>query len=171
MADRKLKNGTFTVRNTSPGVRGFYDAETGYAELEPGQSASGVRMFETEYASMERTAAFEMTAGDAPEPKETDDLAGKSQAELEKIMTTEGVTMPTKGSGKNGSVVKADLEAAIKSARENPNADPVANTAAGDTLDKMSDADLRETVKVLTGSEPAADADRDALLKLARGEA
>lgn len=185
MAEAKLKKGTFTVRNIAPGVRGFHDHKDGYLELEPGKSASEVVFTEAEFESALATKAFEITAGDAPAADEEPDQGGsdadglpETKAELEKLATAEGID-PTaiQGTGANGNVVKADIAAAIQAARAakaaggtNPT-DAANNAQPGDTLDKMSDADLRDTVKALTGEEPAADLDRAALLKLARGEA
>lgn len=52
-----------------------------------------------------------------------------------------------------------------------PAAPPAPVTPQTDDLDKMSDADLFDTVAALTGERPAEGTDREALLALARGDA
>ncbi len=171
MADPKLKSGTFTVRNTSPGVRGFYDVESGYVELEPGKSASGVRFTEPEYESATRTGGFEISTGDAPA---TDDQADDTPAGAKAY---NDITVAQLKSHLDAANVSYETDANKAALYEQYTATFAAPAAApvtpppGDTLDKMSDADLRDTVKALTGEDAPADADRDALLALARGEA
>lgn len=172
MADAKMKSGTFTVRNTAPGVRGFHDASDGYLELEPKGSASGVRFTEAEYESAKR-AGLEIEAGDTTGDDETDDQAVVGAKAYDEITAN-------------------DLRAALdeKQVQYASNADkralydlytasftapaggvPPVTPPPGDTLDNMSDDDLRDTVKALTGTDAPEGADREQLLKLARGEA
>ena len=174
MAEAKLKKGTFTVRNIAPGVRGFHDHNDGYLEIEPGALATGVVFAVAEFESALATKAFEITAGDAPASDEEPDQGGAkaledmTTAELQAVMQAEGIAeADVNGTGANGNVKNSDRVAAIQAKRAGAGSTP----PAGDTLDAMSDDDLRETVKALTGEEPAADLDRAALLKLARGEA
>jgi hypothetical protein len=173
MADAKLKSGTFTVRNTSPGVRGFYDVESGYVELEPGKSASGVRFTEAEYESTTRTAAFDIGTGDAPA---ADDQADDTPAGAKAYADITAKDIKAHLDAQNPPVAyesdanKAALYALYTGTFAAPASQPV-TPPPGDTLDKMSDDDLRDTVKALTGEDAPADADRDALLALARGEA
>lgn len=174
MADApKMKSGTFTVRNTAPGVRGFHDARDGYLELEPKGSASGVRFTEPEYDSATATGAFEITAGDAPADDSDDQAAVAAKAydeitvnDLRAALNEKGVTFASNADKR----ALYDLYAA--SFDQAPEGGiPPRTDEPNDTLDKMSDADLRDTVKALTGEDAPADADREALLKLARGDA
>lgn len=175
MADVKLKSGKYTVRNIAPGVRGFHDHNDGYLEIEPGSSATGVVFTVGEFESALATKAFEITAGDAPASDDDGQADGGAKAledmttaELQAVMQAEGIAeADVKGTAANGNVKNSDRVTAIRAKRAGEGSTP----PAGDTLDGMSDDDLRATVKALTGDEPAADADRDTLLKLARGEA
>jgi hypothetical protein len=171
MADVKLKPGKYTVRNIAPGVRGFHDHNDGYLELDAGKTASEVVFSEGEYESAKRTGAFELEHdGDAASDDKGDDqgkaLDDMTTAELQ----AEGVDEAAiSGTGAQGKVKNSDRVAAIEAKRAAPATPPAA--PSGDTLDAMGDDDLRATVAALTGSEPPADADRDTLLRLARGEA
>lgn len=176
MADRKMKSGTFTVRNIAPGVRGFHDARDGYLELEPGKSASDVRFHESEFESALRTGGFEITAGDATadqdDGQDDDTPAGAKAygditvADIKAHLDAANVSYESDANKK----ALYEQYAATFEPATNPGGVPAVTPPPGDTLDKMSDADLRDTVKALTGEEPAADADRDTLLRLARGE-
>lgn len=171
MADAKMKSGTFTVRNTAPGVRGFHDARDGYLELEPKGSASGVRFTEPEYESAAATGAFEITAGDAPADDDQASAVVGAKAydeitanDLRAALDEKGVTYDA----------KADKKALYEAytATFAPPASPPVTPAPNDTLDKMSDADLHDTAVALVGADKVpADADRETLLALARGEA
>lgn len=158
---------THTVRNTQKAVRGFYDGDTKYHELAPGASVEGVPMTKAAYDNVKSTGYFEFD-GEAP----TDEAEGgnadadglpETKAELEALATAEGIDLSTiAGTGANGNVLKADIVAAIEAKR--------AGGQPSDDLDEMSDADLLDTVKVLTGQDAPAGATREQLLALARGE-
>lgn len=173
-----MKKGTYTVRNIAPGVRGFHDANDGYLELEPGKSATEVRFSESEFDSAVKTKAFEITAsGDAPADDEQDETETPAGAKAYDDITVKGIKshLDAAGVSYEGDANKKALYEQYAATFEAPTAgtNPTAaanNAPPGDTLDKASDADLRDIVKGLTGEEPPADADRDTLLKLARGE-
>ena len=174
MAEREMKKGTYTVRNIAPGPRGFHDAETGYAELDAGQSATGVRFHTSEFDAAVASKYFEITAGDAPAADQDDGTETPSGAkayddttvaDIKSHLDTAGVSYETDA---NKKALYALYTATFE--QDNPGGTGDVTPPPGDTLDKMSDADLRDTVKALTGEEPAADADRETLLKLARGE-
>lgn len=154
------------VKNTAPGLRGLHTV-SGFLEIEPGATVD-VEMTDGEYASALATGHFEFD-GEPPaaEPVVEDPNAALdklSVGELETTATAEGVDVAAiAGTGANGRVLKADIVAAIIAKRAAP------TTAAVDELDAMDDATLRTTVQAITGTEPAADLDRAALLALARG--
>lgn len=168
MADAKMKSGTFTVRNTAPGVRGFHDASDGYLELEPNGSASGVRFTEPEYESALRTG-LEITAGeaaaddDAPAgAKAYNDITAK---DIKAHLDAQNPPVAYE-SDANKAALYALYTGTFTAAAPAP-----VKPAPDDTLDKMSDADLRDTAVALVGADKVpADADRETLLKLARGE-
>ena len=176
MADAKMKSGTFTVRNPAPGVRGFHDASDGYLELEPKGSASGVRFTEPEYESALRTG-LEITAGEAAaDDDEGDDVPPGAKAYND--ITAKDIKAHLDAQNPpvayESDANKAALYALYAGTFEQANAGGVPPTtpAPDDTLDKMSDADLRDTAVALVGADKVpADADRETLLKLARGEA
>lgn len=174
MADAKMKSGTFTVRNTAPGVRGFHDASDGYLELEPNGSASGVRFSEPEYESALRTG-LEITAGDAD--SDDDDQADDTPAGAKAYADITAKDIKAHLDAQNPPVSyesdanKAALYALYTGTFQAAGSAPV-TPAPNDTLDKMSDDDLRDTAVALVGADKVpADADRETLLKLARGEA
>lgn len=175
MADVKLKPGKYTVRNIAQGVRGFHDHNDGYLELDPGKVATEVVFSEAEYESAKRTGSFELehdrdAASDDKGDEQGKALDDMTTAELQAVMLAEGVDEAAiSGTGAQGKVKNSDRVAAIEAKRKAPATPPA--VTGGDTLDTMGDADLRATVAALTGSEPPADADRDTLLRLARGEA
>jgi hypothetical protein len=167
----KMKSGTFTVRNTAPGPRGFYDAETGFATLDAGQSVSGVRFTEGEYKSASTIAGLEITAGDAPAAdtdaqeavgaKAYDEITAK---DIKAALDEKGVTYEANADKK----VLYDLYAA--SFDQAPVTPPVVPSPT-DELDKASDSDLRDIAVALLGADKVPEgADRETLLKLARGE-
>lgn len=171
MADRKLKPGTFTVRNIALGPRGFHDADTGYAELDPGVTVSGVRFHEPEYDLAVASKYFEITEGDAPADDDTDAQEAVGAKAYDDITVKDiKAALDEKSVAYDSNADKKTLYDLYAGSFADAPAAPV-TPPPGDTLDKMSDADLRDTVKALTGEEPAADADRETLLKLARGEA
>lgn len=154
-----------TVRNTSPGFRGL-NTETGYVELPAGGSAE-VELSAAERKSAEKAGYFEF-GGSAPADDEGGDkaLADMTKAELEATATAEGVDI---SGAKNNAERVAAIETARAAAGGGGGIPPI--TPPADELDKMSDDDLRNTVQAITGKPAPADADRNALLKLARGEA
>lgn len=155
---------TVEITNTDKGPRGVNTAG-GLVMLDAGET----RSLDVPAAELDDLPGY-LSAGDrAEEPTEPqgDGLDAMSAKELDKVVADEGVTLPEKGTGANGRVVKADVVAAIRAKR----AAPAGTEPQGDTLDEMSDDDLRATVQALTGTEAPADADRAALLALARGNA
>ena len=166
----KLKSGTFTVRNTAPGVRGFHDHADGYLELEPNGSASGVRFTDAEYESAKRTG-LEITAGDTP-ADDTDDQAVVGAKAYDEITAKDiKAALDEKGVTYEANADKKALYDLYVGSFDQAATPPV-TPAPDDTLDKMSDADLYDTVVALVGEEKAkaANGDRTALLALARGE-
>ncbi len=167
------------VTNVAKAVRGFYDGASAYHELEPGATAEGVPFNEPALASLKSTGEFSLDGATA-EPADTGAAADdnsdadglpETKADLEKLAVAEGIVLADiTGTGNRGSVLKADIVKAIEDGRAAKAAAPAGGTEA-DPLDDMDDATLRETVKVLTGEDAPADADRDALLALARGPA
>lgn len=149
-----------TVTNTAKGPRGL-NTVNGYRELAPGETAS-VELTEAEAKSAKGVGyfAFGKAAAEKAAESANDDL-DVTVAKLREIAVAEKVDL-------NGATAKADIQDAIRTAR----ADKAASTSgqANDDLDNMSDDDLRTTVQAVTGSEPAADASREQLLKLARGQ-
>ncbi len=156
---------SYTVTNTAKGIRGL-NAVSGYVELDPGERREGVELSDAEYASAERTGYFEFgnaKAGSSADQEQEDALPG-THALLDKLAKDEGVTFP------EGTRTVAEKQAAITAARDAAAADP--GGAKPDELDNMSDDDLRSTAAALSGksADEVASLDRDALLKLARGE-
>lgn len=160
------------VRNTQRGIRGL-NTVNGYRDLAPGEMVESVELTEAEHRNAETTGYFEFGdsggggRGDPDKPKadDADDLDTTMDG-LEAIAKAEAIDLSgIAGTGTNGRVLKSDVQAAIRAARE-----AKANPAKADDLDNMDDATLRVTVQAITGKEPPADADRAALLKLARGQ-
>jgi len=144
-----------TIKNTAPGARGVHAAD-GLVMIEPGQTVT-LDVPENElvdlpdhFAISDYTPADEAPAGDG--------LESMTVSALKALAAERGVALPETGSGDGGRVLKADIIAALSEA---PAAD-------ADALDGMDDDALRATVQALTGAEPPADADRAALLALAR---
>lgn len=157
MAD-KTQSGEVT--NTAKGIRGLHTVD-GYQEFQPGQTLT-VEMSEAEYNSAKRTGyfAFGKAAAEKAAAGSDDDL-DVTVAKLREIAVAEDIDL-------DGATAKADIQEAIRKGR-------AAKASAGgeqpnDDLDNMNDADLRTTVQAITGTEPAADATREQLLKLARGQ-
>lgn len=149
------------ITNTDRGPRGVHTVD-GLVMIDPGKTES-LDIPEHELADLPAHFAIgDYTALDAPQGDGLDD---KTTKELAAIVAAEGVTLPETGTGANGRVVKVDVITAIRAKRATPPAAP-----QGDALDGMTDEELRATVQALTGTEPAADADRAALLALARAE-
>jgi pyruvate/2-oxoglutarate dehydrogenase complex dihydrolipoamide acyltransferase (E2) component len=125
-------------------------------------------MNEAEFGNAIKKSYFDFGDAVAPEPvddEEADDL-DLSVPELQALAAKEGVKLPETGTGANGRVVKADIQAAIRAARAGDAPKP-----ADGSLDAMSDTELADTVAVLTGTRPADGTDRETLLQLARGDA
>lgn len=158
MAD---KTQTGEVTNTAKGIRGLHTVE-GYQEFQPGQTLT-VELSEAEYTSAKRTGYFAFGKAAAERAAEgADDDLDVTVPNLKKLAVAEGIDL-------GDANTKAEIQGAIRKARAEKAA---AGDAGGqpDDLDNMSDADLRTTVQAITGTEPAADATREQLLKLARGE-
>lgn len=147
----------YDVRNTAKGIRGLHGVD-GYAELAPGEVREGFEMTAAEHKSATRTGyfAFGKAATADDEGTSGDDL-DTTVDKLRDIATAEGVELGT-------ATKKADIQEAIRAARLAKSQPPA------DDLDNMNDSDLRATVQAITGEQPAADADRETLLKLARGQ-
>jgi hypothetical protein len=157
-----------TVRNTAPGPRGLNTVD-GYRELAPGETLTGVELSEAEFKSADKTGYFHFDSA-AKRDAKADEAPGSGEGlpnnmpKLKGIAKAEGVDIS--GLNSVADIQKAILDArtAKAAAAATPPAPPT------DDLDNMSDADLRSTVQAITGDEPAADADRETLLKLARGQ-
>ncbi len=155
-----------TIKNTARGLRGV-NTDGGLVYIEPGATET-LEVSGANLKGARGRSYFEFgdsaTADSDDEGSEPtgDGLDDMSVGDLDKIIAAENVTVPETGSGQNGNVVKVDKVAAIRAAREG-------KANGTDALDGMSDDDLRATVQALTGTEPPADADRAALLDLARG--
>lgn len=152
-----------TIKNTARGLRGV-NTDNGLVYIEPGATETlDVSGKELESARSRSYFEFDGKAAEADtdDSEQGDGLDDLRTAELEKLIADEGVTLPENGSGSGGRIVNDDRVAAIRAARE-AKANP-------DELDGMDDETLRNTVTAITGTEPPADADRDALLGLARG--
>lgn len=148
-----------SITNAARADRGVHSVD-GLVMLAPGET----RELDVPQGELDDLPDY-LTVDGAPEPTEPegDGLDGMAIAELDKIIADEGAKVPEMGTGNGGRVVKADKVAAIRAHRE-------AAAKAADGLDDMDDATLRDTVQAITGAEPPADADRAALLALARGE-
>jgi len=162
MADKASK---YDLRNTSKGIRGV-NAVSGYREFGPGEVAEGVELSDAEYESAKRTGYFEFGAAAKAEAEdETDDALPGNVPKLKKLAREEGIDLGTATSA-------ADIQAVILSARAAKAAGSgiPPSTPPADDLDAMSDADLRDTVQAITGKPAPDGSDREALLKLARGQ-
>lgn len=148
------------ITNSDKGPRGIRTVD-GLVTLAPGETQT-LDVTADEAADL---PGYFSTGKTVPGEPEGDGLDGLKVAELDKIIADEDVTVPETGTGANGRVVAADKAAAIRAKRAAPPAGP-----EGDTLDGMTDEELRATVQALTGEEAPADADRAALLALARTE-
>lgn len=156
---------TATITNTAKGPRGVY-AVDGLAMLEPGETRS-LDLPEAEIEGLaDHFTIADYSAADASNVTDPDDptaaLDAMTVPRLKALAAERGVSLPETGTGDGGRVLKADIVAAIVAAAS------VAPAASGDALDAMNDDELRATVQALTGDEPPADADRTALLALAR---
>lgn len=151
------------LTNTDKGPRGIHTVD-GLVMLEPGETRS-LDIAEAElvdlpgYFAIADYAALDVKATDPDDP--TAALDAMTVAQLKALAAERGVPLPETGSGDGGRVLKADIVAAIAKGPTEPQ---------GDALDAMSDDELRATVQALTGDEAPADADRAALLALARGQ-
>lgn len=154
----------YSVTNTAPGLRGLH-TPAGFVELEPGETRE-VELTAAEFKSAESTGHFDFGGAKAPvaDAEPADDL-DTTVAKLKEIATAEGVDLPHNAS-------KADIQATIRKARDDKAAAAAGSGSGGGAdLDAMDDETLRATVQAITGQAPVADADRETLLKLARGEA
>lgn len=151
---------TVTLSNTARGPRGAHVAGE-IVMLDPGKSAV-VGMSEDEITNARETDGLTVDVGGAQAAPADDgpaDLSRLSIDELTALAAERGVALPTTGSGANGRVLKSDIVAAIEAGPAD----------ADDGLADMSDEELRSTVETLTGSAPAVDASRAALIALVRG--
>lgn len=152
---------TVEITNTDRGPRGVNTAD-GLVMLAPGETRA-LDVHEGEladmpaYLSRSAPSLADMRAAIA-NPAEA--LTAMTVPALRTLAEERGIKLPETGTGGDGRVLKSDIVAAILAG---PKVEP-----AGDTLDAMDDETLRATVQALTGVEPAADLDRDALLALAR---
>lgn len=156
------------VKNIATGIRGLH-AKSGFVDLNPGEERDDLDIDAGELASAQATGYFEFdgaaSSSDDQAADEGDDLDTTLDG-LEKIAKDEGIDLSAvQGTGKNGNVLKSDVQGAIRTAR----AAKAAGGTGGDELDAMDDDTLRTTVQAITGTEAPADADRAALLALARG--
>lgn len=160
---------TYTVRNMAQGPRGFHDEKTGYAELDPGQTATDVRFTDVELASAQAIIGLEITAGGVP-PTDTNAQAAVGAKAYDEITAKDiKAALDEKGVTYDAGADKKALYD-LYAGSFGPAGDAPVTPPANDQLNLMADDDLRETVKALTGEEPPADADRETLIKLARGE-
>jgi hypothetical protein len=157
-----------TVRNTAPGPRGLNTVD-GYRELAPNETAT-VELEEGEFKSADKAGYFHFDSKAKADAKadaaaESGEGLPNNMPKLKGIAKAEGVDL-------TGKTTVADIQKAILDARAAKVAAAGSTPPAppSDDLDNMSDADLRATVQAITGEEPAADADRESLLKLARGQ-
>lgn len=162
--------------NSAAAVRGFYDADSVYHQLEPGESVEApmneaVRKTLGDHWLFGDEADAAAQVADDVDNADADGLP-ETKAELEALAAKEGIDLSTiEGTGANGGVVKADIAKAIADKRAAPAGGvPPRVDGPNDDLDNMSDDDLRGTVKVLTGEDAPEDATREQLLALARGE-
>jgi hypothetical protein len=164
MADNGTK---VTVRNTARGVRGL-NAVEGYREFEPGQGGE-VTLTAAERKSAESTGYFTFGA-DAKDAEPTGDPAKLpgTHAELDALAAAETITFA------DGVKTVAEKQAAITAARAAKAGGGSVTTggAQRDELDSMDDATLLTTAAALSGKPESelAGQDREALLKLARGD-
>lgn len=157
-----------SVRNVAPGIRGL-NLVSGYRDLAPGEFIESVELSAAEHKSAESTGYFEFgskakSAAKAEAAATTGADLPNNVPKLKKLARDEGIDVGTAKSA-------AALQAAIVAGRaaKAPPTPPV--TPPSDDLDNMSDDDLRNTVAAITGKPAPDGADREALLKLARGEA
>lgn len=155
------------LTNTDKGPRGIHTVD-GLVMLEPGETRS-LDIAEAELVdlpgyfaittpSLSDMCAAIVKATDPDDP--TAALDAMKIADLRALAAERGISLPETGTGEGGRVLKADIVAAIVAGPVEPQ---------GDALDGMTDEELRATVQALTGEEAPADADRGALLALARG--
>jgi hypothetical protein len=155
-----------SIKNTARGMRGV-NTVGGLVYLNPNETRDDLDVADAELAAMRNDTPYFEINGKAPAaPAAADSLDDMSVADLTKLAADEGVTLPEKGTGANDRVVKADIVKAITDARVAAGA----GTGEPDELDAMDDDTLRATVQALTGEAAPADADRTALLALARGD-
>lgn len=159
---------TAEITNTDKGPRGLHTVD-GLVMLEPGETRS-LDLPEAEILdladhfaittpSLSDMCAAIVKATDPDDP--TAALDAMTVAQLKAHAAERGVPLPVSGSGDGGRVLKADIVAALAKGPAEPQ---------GDALDAMSDEELRATVQALTGAEAPADADRAALLAIARAQ-
>ncbi len=156
------------LTNTDKGPRGIHTVD-GLVMLEPGETRS-LDIAEAELVdlpgyfaittpSLSDMCAAIVKATDPDDP--TAELDAMTIPQLKALAAERGVPLPETGSGDGGRVLKADIVAALAKGPAEPQ---------GDALDNMSDEELRATVQALTGAEAPADADRAALLAIARAQ-
>jgi len=154
---------TAEITNTDKGPRGLHTVD-GLVMLEPGETRS-IDLPEAEILGLADHFAigdYTPTEGSNRDPDDpTAGLDAMTIPALKALAAERGVQLPETGTGDGGRVLKADIVAAIAAGPVEPQ---------GDALDHMSDDELRATVQALTGAEAPADADRAALLALARAQ-
>jgi len=152
-----------SIKNTQRGIRGVNTVD-GPLDIEPGATVDDVELSDGEYRVAKRTGWFEFGdesggggSGDPDGGKSADDL-DTTIAKLREIAAAEGVDL-------SGLTAKADIQAAIRAARE-------AKASGADELDGLDDDTLRTTVAALTGKsvDELAETDRAGLLALARAK-
>lgn len=154
-----------TITNTAPGIRGIALAGGGIRNLEPGATDT-VTVDDAEADDLPEY--FTLAGSESAGEDDAEAVKEKTVAELKAEAAEKGIDLDAlTGTGGNGRVVKADIEKAI--ADHDAKAAAGAGAGAGDAIDAMSDDELRATVKALTGADAPADADRAALVALARG--
>lgn len=148
---------TALFTNTDNGPRGLNSTD-GLVMVGPGETAE-LELSLSEFDDLPAHFAIEGAVGLAASDDGLDDM---TVAALDAVISAEKVAVPETGTGNEGRVVKVDKVAAIRAHRAAPPA------PAADGLDDMDYETLRSTVQAVTGKEPPADADRAALLALAR---
>lgn len=163
----------YTVRNIAQGPRGLNAGPKGenYIELAPGQTLHDVELSDAEHASADGTGAFQFGAK-AKAAEKVDAAASSGEGlpnnmpKLKGIAKAEGVDL-------SGKTTVADIQAAILDARKVKAAAAATPPAPpADDLDNMDDPTLLATAAAITG-KPVSEldgTDREALLKLARGQ-
>ena len=151
------------ITSTDKGPRGLHTVD-GLVMLEPGETRS-LDLPEAEILDLAdhfAIADYTPAEGSNRDPDDpTAELDAMTIPQLKALAADRGVQLPETGTGDGGRVLEADIVSALVKGPAEPQ---------GDALDNMSDEELRATVQALTGAEAPADADRAALLAIARGQ-